>query len=345
MVSTEENHPMKMLFVLTAALLCLVASPALAAVVISDDFESYPDTSEMHGVWANELAGTLDETTLATDLGNPGKSGFNPGTDSTTQKNLSEFTFAPILPAAEEWIRVRADIYDDATSANERQTLGLRSNNPSNILEMGHYNSILDRFFLYRVQLFDGESPDWQAFSLPEDLDSPAEVGPGWHRYEAIIKPDAIELTLDLYSDGTIDATDVVSVAPQASGFDSIRWGGPSGLWSAGSPNADPPEPGSASFDNILLELFTPGDELLGDVNRDEDVNGLDVDPFVDVLLNGPYQAEADMNEDQEVNGLDVDPFVAAVVGGGVQQVPEPATYVLAMVGVLLLLGTRLRQR
>ena len=42
----------------------------------------------------------------------------------------------------------------------------------------------------------------------------------------------------------------------------------------------------------------------------------INVTPFVDVLLNGPYQAEADMNEDDEVNGLDVDPFVAAVVGG-----------------------------
>jgi hypothetical protein len=51
--------------------------------------------------------------------------------------------------------------------------------------------------------------------------------------------------------------------------------------------------------------------------------NGLDVAPFVEVLLSGPYQPEADMNEDQVVNGLDVDPFVAAVVGG-TQQIPEP---------------------
>ena len=51
------------------------------------------------------------------------------------------------------------------------------------------------------------------------------------------------------------------------------------------------------------------------------------------------------MNEDQEVNGLDVDPFVAAVVGGGVQQVPEPATCALAAIGVLVFLGTGLRRR
>jgi hypothetical protein len=72
-----------------------------------------------------------------------------------------------------------------------------------------------------------------------------------------------------------------------------------------------------------------------GDVNLDGVVNGLDVDPFVDVLLNGPFQVEADMNADGEVNGLDVDPFVAAVVGGGVQAVPEPSTLVLFGLGLI----------
>jgi hypothetical protein len=68
------------------------------------------------------------------------------------------------------------------------------------------------------------------------------------------------------------------------------------------------PTPGSTSFGSSAL---------LGDVNLDGVVNGLDVDPFVDVLLSGPFQAEADMNLDGVVNGLDVDPFVAAVVGSG----------------------------
>jgi hypothetical protein len=71
----------------------------------------------------------------------------------------------------------------------------------------------------------------------------------------------------------------------------------------------------------------------IGDVNHDTEVNGLDVDPFVDVLLNGPYQVEADMNEDMEVNGLDVDPFVAAVVGG-TQPVPEPSTLLLSLIAL-----------
>jgi hypothetical protein len=94
----------------------------------------------------------------------------------------------------------------------------------------------------------------------------------------------------------------------------------------------------TTTIDNVR---FTGGsDVLLGDVNFDGEVNGLDVDPFVDVLLNGPYQQEADMNLDAEVNGLDVDPFVAAVVGG-VQQIPEPSTLLLSIVALGVVGGWR----
>ncbi len=79
----------------------------------------------------------------------------------------------------------------------------------------------------------------------------------------------------------------------------------------------------------------------LGDVNLDGEINGLDVDPFVAVLLNGPYQPEADMNDDQVVNGLDVDPFVAAVVGSGTQPVPEPSTLLFAVVALGVVSGWR----
>jgi hypothetical protein len=51
-------------------------------------------------------------------------------------------------------------------------------------------------------------------------------------------------------------------------------------------------------------------------------------------VTSGTYQAEGDMNGDGEVNGLDVDPFVAAVVGGAVQQVPEPSTFLLALIAL-----------
>lgn len=84
--------------------------------------------------------------------------------------------------------------------------------------------------------------------------------------------------------------------------------------------------------------------ELPGDVNGDGQINGLDVSPFVDSVLAGPYNPFADMNLDGAVNGLDVDPFVNAVVGGGGTAaagaaVPEPATTSLFVVAVLMLGG------
>jgi MYXO-CTERM domain-containing protein len=99
----------------------------------------------------------------------------------------------------------------------------------------------------------------------------------------------------------------------------------------------------TGQVNQIAQFTFVP-EPMFGDVNGDGQVNGLDVDPFVEVLLSGPYQTEADMNEDQVVNGLDVDPFVAAVVGGGVAAVPEPSALLLAL-AALGILGAWRRKR
>ena len=52
---------------------------------------------------------------------------------------------------------------------------------------------------------------------------------------------------------------------------------------------------------------------LLGDVNLDGMVTLLDVDPLIDRIMTGTYQAEADCNEDGEVTLLDVAPFIDAI--------------------------------
>jgi len=73
---------------------------------------------------------------------------------------------------------------------------------------------------------------------------------------------------------------------------------------------------------------------LPGDMNHDTQANGLDVDPFVDVLLASQFDVAADINGDGVVNGLDVDPFVAAVVGDGTGQIPEPPTRLLVFIAM-----------
>lgn len=54
---------------------------------------------------------------------------------------------------------------------------------------------------------------------------------------------------------------------------------------------------------------------LLGDVNLDGIVSLLDVQPFVNLIATGGYQAEADINLDGFVDLLDVGPFVAILTG------------------------------
>ena len=54
---------------------------------------------------------------------------------------------------------------------------------------------------------------------------------------------------------------------------------------------------------------------ILGDVNGDGVANLLDVDPFINLISSGTFQAEADTNGDGTVNLLDVDSFVAILSG------------------------------
>jgi hypothetical protein len=100
----------------------------------------------------------------------------------------------------------------------------------------------------------------------------------------------------------------------------------------------------AAGRDRLAIWHAEPGHHveflLAGDVNHDTEVNGLDVDPFVDVLLASRFDVAADMNLDGQVNGLDVDPFVAIVVGG-TQPVPEPSTLLLCIIALGVVGGWR----
>ena len=72
--------------------------------------------------------------------------------------------------------------------------------------------------------------------------------------------------------------------------------------------------PGAAIFELLSIELC-PSELLLGDVNLDGEVNLLDVTPFVDLLTESEFQAEADIDQNGTVDLLDVAPFVELLTG------------------------------
>ena len=49
----------------------------------------------------------------------------------------------------------------------------------------------------------------------------------------------------------------------------------------------------------------------LGDVNRDGNVDFLDIGPFIALLTTSTFQLEADTNGDREVDFLDISSFIA----------------------------------
>jgi outer membrane protein assembly factor BamB len=102
-----------------------------------------------------------------------------------------------------------------------------------------------------------------------------------------------------------------------------------------GSPNA------SEGANDAGMAFLYEGETLAGDMDEDSQINGLDVDPFVDALLNDPFNLYGDMNGDGVVTGLDVDPFVASLLGSDVQAVPEPSTLLLCIIAMGVVGGLR----
>ena len=104
--------------------------------------------------------------------------------------------------------------------------------------------------------------------------------------------------------------------------------------------------------DPLLLDFVVPASILLGDLDGDGDVDGVDIDPFVQILSgNLPYDPAGDFDGDGDVDGVDIDPFVGALSGSGMATsaltslavVPEPTTLVLFGLGGLAALGRRRR--
>jgi len=220
-------------------------SVASAQIIVNENFDSYADTAAMQVNWGATGLGTLDA-----GFGNLGQSASHLG---GTVNSWIGSAFS-LTPSASQNIVLTADIYDDGTSANERITVGLR-NGANPLFEMGHYNSTTEQYHV-RVLSFAGNE-GWVA--LAPGLVTSSGQPAGWNRYEATFSLTGLTVTLDLGADGSIDGTFSSLGVPSANPFTDLRFGGPSGLTSAG---------GGAWFDNIRLEAVQvvpePGSLTLG---------------------------------------------------------------------------------
>lgn len=223
----------------------LMATSASAMTIVSEDFESYADTTALGGVWS------LGDGTLDNALGNPGQSLSHPGTGASfSGANTNSLSFPGVYPGPGQTLIFQADIYDDANSNNERNSAGLRAAAGANIIEMGHYNS--PSHYAIRTVLFGaGSDGDWVAFpNLVDDAGDPLAAGTavqGWHTYKAEITDSQVTFTLDLNGDGNINGTHVATINQNAAFlYDIIRLGGPSDLGSSA---------GGVNFDNVSLNL------------------------------------------------------------------------------------------
>lgn len=145
--------------------------------------------------------------------------------------------------------------------------------------------------YAYRIIQFSNpggsliQNPDWQFFELPIEYDDTAvdhnndgrfgngdglvnaqDVGPGWHRFSAEVSESSVTVELDLFRDGSIDASQTWEIEMATNEilgdvayFNSLRLGGPSGVTANEF----------TMVDNVKLELVPATNSLSCDLDGD----------------------------------------------------------------------------
>jgi hypothetical protein len=335
-------------------------------IIVNEDFESYTDSADLLDAsdgdgWPSSTG--VDNFTMLTTRSDiypniqgqaaefQGAVGFGAGSVNVWSGSFQ------VNPSEAQYVELTADIGDDASDANKKNTVGLRSNSPANLIELGVWNGTPGPYYAFRLVLFAGgseiptpgdENSSWAVFPLPDSLNSPTEVGPGFHRYKALIRPDSITVSLDLYADGLIndtnspnfnmpgvDAERTLAVTTLPAGFDNLRFGIPSASGSSIGGG------GFNAYDNIILKLVDPPSGVAGDYNGNGVVDAADYTYWRDRLDQNVTLPNTDPNDmDDMVTQNEYNFWVSrfgATSGSasfGAGAVPEPATTLLAIVGI-----------
>jgi len=64
-------------------------------------------------------------------------------------------------------------------------------------------------------------------------------------------------------------------------------------------------------FGNAGNDFLVGGDGIVGDVNRNGEVDFFDISPFISLLVSDEYQFEADVNQDGRFDFFDISPFIS----------------------------------
>jgi hypothetical protein len=318
------------------ALLVTVLLTAVAGAdttIVDENFDGYADTTAMEVNWQPDTTGPVG--ILVPDLG----AGLTPPNDDPPNiqgkavnilSDVNEYVGggglpAGVVPSAMQSVRLSADFFDD-TVGNKRDTVGIRSTSPSNIIELGFWNAetfdpedpdnapppppaedqpVTD--YAYRIVLFGTiggdlvREPDWQYFPLDPSLDfnddglvDPADIGSGWHRFSAEISLAEVTVTLDLFRDGL---TNTAINDPNFSGQDPNFGSG------KGTPGVDSSvtwqiEPSGApdAFDSLRFGAPSSISSAFETV-----VDNILLE-LIDIGVGGD---DADFNDDNIVDGLD----------------------------------------
>ncbi len=144
--------------------------------------------------------------------------------------------------------------------------------------------------------------PDWDGTGLANLISRQTErrMGYTWRNDNSSFWPGQLDYVI--YSDSVLElGNHYLLYTPEMSDPQSLGFQANDSL---------------ASDHLVFVSDFKAANQVLhGDVNLDGLINLLDVDPFVELLSNGSFQAEADINKDGAVNLLDVDGFVLLLAG------------------------------
>lgn len=259
---------MKVALILGAVALATAVDVTHAAVLLSDDFESYPaqaaPNTAFDAAWPIQTAATGSTSPTTTSAIT---SFITAGTGTNTSKVVSfpangngnvgrrQQAFANTVPSAAQQVQFSFDFYDAAPTASYRQYAELYAQNEATpnvvtqLLAIGENNSATAGIptpggsattystSKYQARVAFGTGGGWFNLQTTRTL--------GWHKLGITVTGSAI----NFYVDGVLDTafTNGGVNTGLADGYDMVRFS--SGLSSAA---------GSASFDNMLVQTVVP---------------------------------------------------------------------------------------